>query len=121
MTYTVKANKKYVKQRKSRRSSIKFLLCAILVVFTLILISVTVKNTSASSDIKPRSKFYTSINIEQGQTLWDIAAEYSTYEYSDYNEYIDEIIAINGLKSEYIKSGDNICIPYYADKPHTDL
>lgn len=61
-------------------------------------------------------KYYTSIGIEQGDTLWDIAKEYITPEYADLQEYIDEIKELNNLGDDEIHSGQYLMIPYFAEE-----
>ncbi len=62
-----------------------------------------------------RVKKVTSIQIKQGDTLWDIAARYMSEEYDDLNEYIEEIKNSNGMVSDEIHSGNFIIVPYYTD------
>ncbi len=106
------------KRRKSRRVYEKAILITLIVFSVLLFLNLTLKNTEASPDLsEERNKYYTSINIEQGDSMWSIAATYITDEYKDYNEYIAEVMSINGLKSENIKAGGRLCIPYYASEP----
>ena len=104
---------------KSSSAAFKVFLAAFVILAACILfISVSVTSASASPEgTYKRSKYYTSISVEQGDTLWGIAASYATDEYTDYYEYIAEVMSINNMKSEHIKSGDKLCIPYYAASP----
>ena len=49
-------------------------------------------------------------------TLWDIAKEYRTEEYSDISSYIAEVREINHLSSNQITDGMYLCIPYYSEE-----
>ena len=51
----------------------------------------------------PQHKYYKSITIEQGDSLWSIAQEYHTDAYEDIQEYIDELIRLNGLKKQMMQ------------------
>ena len=51
-----------------------------------------------------------------GDTLWDIAKEYRTEEYSDISSYIAEVREINHLSSNQITDGMYLCIPYYSEE-----
>ena len=62
----------------------------------------------------PTYKYYTSIQVESGDTLWEIAEEYRTEEYEDINSYIEEVKEINHLTSSQITDGMYLCIPYYT-------
>ncbi len=60
------------------------------------------------------SKYYTSIMIEQGQSLYDIASEHITDGYDSIDQYIEEISFINRIEdTNEIHAGQYICIPYY--------
>ncbi|MCI8991375.1 MAG: LysM peptidoglycan-binding domain-containing protein [Eubacterium sp.] len=59
------------------------------------------------------SKYYTSVTIRPGDTLWSIAEEYMPEEYTDTKEYIEEIMELNHLHSYKIHSGGALVVPYY--------
>lgn len=61
-------------------------------------------------------KYYTSIQVQKGDTLWSIANTYMTEEYTSMNDYIEEICAINHIHSDHIHSGQYLTIPYYSDE-----
>lgn len=58
-------------------------------------------------------KYYKSITIEQGDSLWSIAQEYRSDAYKDTQEYIDELIQLNGLTSGIIHEGQHLIVAYY--------
>lgn len=59
-------------------------------------------------------KYYTSSVIDNDDTLWDLASEYSLG-YHDYNEYIEEVAFINHIDDiNDIRCGQTIIIPYYT-------
>lgn len=62
----------------------------------------------------PQYKYYTSIQIDQGDTLWTIAEEYC-YDSSQLKDYVREIKEINNLKSNEIHAGNYLTIVYYSD------
>ncbi len=59
-------------------------------------------------------KYFMCIDIEADDTLWTIAEEYMSEEYSSVEEYIDEVKSINNLTGDKIYSGATLVIPYYA-------
>lgn len=63
-----------------------------------------------------RYKYYTSVYVSQGDSLWSIASDYWTKEYPDVSSYIEEIKQLNQISSDTIKSGTYLCIPYYSGK-----
>ena len=58
-------------------------------------------------------KYYKSIEIKQGDTLWEIANKYMTDEYNSPQEYIDEIKELNGLTSNNIQESKHLLIAFY--------
>jgi cell division protein YceG involved in septum cleavage len=74
-------------------------------------------NALASND-KPSGqyKYYKSICIEEGDTLWDIAGDYVEGTDVDRHEYIQEICNLNCIYAEEIHAGDYIIISYYSDE-----
>ena len=71
---------------------------------------------AAAEPKAPTYKYYTSIRVYSGDTLWDIAKEYRTEEYSDISSYIAEVREINHLSSNQITDGMYLCIPYYSEE-----
>lgn len=61
-----------------------------------------------------RTKYYTSIPIQAGDTLWSIAQIYRTDEYASIQEYINELKFINNLTGDLIQQGNNLTIAYYG-------
>ncbi|MDO4343474.1 MAG: LysM peptidoglycan-binding domain-containing protein [Eubacteriales bacterium] len=88
-------------------------------IFAMVILSVSVSilfhNFSAHAEKSEAYKYYTDIRVERGDTLWDIAMEYMTEEYSSPAAYIKEVKEINQLGSE-LKSGQYLVIPYYSEE-----
>lgn len=57
-------------------------------------------------------KYYKSITIESGDTLWQIAADNMTDDFDSVEEYMYELMDMNHLKDDQIKAGDKIIIAY---------
>ena len=60
----------------------------------------------------PQYKYYKSIVIKDGDSLWSIANEYNPDKFNT-QEYIDEIKELNDLTSETIHAGQHLLIAYY--------
>ena len=73
-------------------------------------------SAKSTEDIGKRNKYYTSISIQAGDTLWSIAEEYQTEEYATLKEYVREIKYCNNLFSDRITEGKYLLIPYYAEE-----
>ena len=103
-----KAQKEAVIQK---RIVIVFCFIVAVAIFSSIFLGST--KAQAASASAP-NKYYTSIRIESGDTLWDIANEYVTDEYKDKTDYIKEVCSINHISADEIHSGQYIVVPYYA-------
>lgn len=68
--------------------------------------------TSASNGFK----YYTSVSVESGETLWSLADKYIDYNfYKDRNSYIAEVKRINHLDDNCsIRAGQTLILPYYS-------
>lgn len=58
-------------------------------------------------------KYYTSIMVERGDTLWSIALENMTPEYERIEEYIKEVRSLNYLYGDTIHAGEYLTLPRY--------
>lgn len=63
-------------------------------------------------------KYYKSIELVYGDTLWDIAEEYMNDDYDSIYDYIDELKAINGLESDDIHASRYLTVIYYDKEFH---
>lgn len=97
-------------------SSKKILIIAAIIFVSLIYISVSHKESPSSNASRASQKYFTCITVEEGDTLWDIAEEYKTEEYSSTQEYVDELLSINNLNTATIVTGTNLLVPYYEVK-----
>ena len=71
--------------------------------------------SQANEDIDDISfKYFSSIMVNYGDSLWSIAEEYSDEHYKSNTDYIAEIVKINHLSNEEIIAGQHIIIPYYS-------
>jgi LysM repeat protein len=99
------------KQGSELRRMLILIVIAISIVLTFRGISVvgkTIEQPQVSNE-----KYYTSIDIAEGDTLWSIAAEHMSDGFQDEQTYINEIIRLNHLSSEEIHAGESLIIPYY--------
>ena len=58
-------------------------------------------------------KYYKSIEIVSGDTLWDLAETHMDDNYGCVQDYIDEVKDMNGLLDDSIHDGQYLMIPYY--------
>ena len=63
-------------------------------------------------------KYYKSIVIEDGDSLWSIAEDYCTETCDDTRAYVNELKELNGLSSETIYEGQHLLVIYYDTETH---
>lgn len=109
-----------LRNRKKRQYQLQrnISICVVTCVLVLIL-SITYGNIFAqarSGDMPAACKYYTSIEVHYGETLWSIAEDYlDTGHYHDIRTYINEILQINHLSEDaFITAGQYLIIPYYS-------
>ena len=86
--------------------------------FGLVLVLVSIFVFSSFADAhNDRQKYYTSVYIENGDTLWELSETYCSVEYNNREEFIDEVMQLNHLTSNDIHSGNYLIVPYYDTKP----
>lgn len=112
---TVKKNHKSVRKsfaRKATVAGIVFVL-GIIIAFGA---GQFVQNVNAhDNDIL--HKYYTSITVQPGDSLWSIAEEHYVLGYDNTADYIEEVMHINHLEDENeIVSGSTLVIPYYSEE-----
>lgn len=66
-----------------------------------------------AKDDPVRCKYYKSIQIHSGDTLWNIAEEYMDDDYESVKDYISEVKKINKLSSDRIQDNQYLTVPYY--------
>lgn len=109
----MKRNSRARRQREATQKIITVLFCSVVAVITIC--SIMFGSISAqAAPTETTYKYYTSVQIESGDTLWAIASEYISDEYADMNEYMEEVCAINHISEDEIHAGQYIVVPYYA-------
>ncbi len=105
-----------MKSRSVIIRNVKMICISVLTAAALIIIcsmlSGTIRAQAASTE--PSYKYYKSIRIQKGDTLWSIAGSYMTAEYEDIDAYIREICALNHIEDSEIHYGQYITVPYYS-------
>ena len=76
-----------------------------------------VKSIAQDKDAVTTYKYFTSVIIEHGDTLYSLADEHTEGFDVDINNYIEEVIHINHLEDDSsIQSGQYLIIPYYSNE-----
>jgi len=105
------------RRRNTKKRRQRQLLCSFIGILVLgsVLITMSAGEINAESDLTRNTyKYYTTIYVERGDSLWSIAKEYTSKEYKHLDDYIDEVIQINHLNGSNVQHGTYICVPYYS-------
>ena len=70
-------------------------------------------NRAAAENSRRVNVFYSSYEIQPGDTLWSIADQFMTPEYSDKSAYISNIKKLNHMLDDNITEGNFIIVEYY--------
>lgn len=105
-----------VKYVRIRKRGLLFAVMITLVILGIFLIFGTggkkgTLNSSVEADTV-QQKYYTSVEIHPGDTLWSLAENYGR-RYHDYSEFIEEVRSINQLSDDRIRAGAYLFIPVY--------
>jgi len=113
---SAKANESLRKREAVVRRQRGILALTIILVIAFGILLGTSINALASSDkdISSYNKYYVSIRVESGDTLWTIADEYIDGFNLSKNDYIAEVSQINQISEDEIHAGDYIVVPYYS-------
>ena len=111
-----RANESLRKREVVVRRQKKVLAIVLLIFVSLGVLLGTSMNALASSkaDVASYNKYYKSVRIEAGDTLWTIADEYIADLNIDKQEYIAEICEINDIYEDEIHAGDYVVVAYYS-------
>lgn len=102
---------------RKEKVGVKGLLVAVFITgFLVFLLFQTSNIANAGTPNSVRHKYYTSVEIESGSSLWEIAEEYMTEEYDSVEDYIKEVKQINHLTEDLIYEGAYLCVPYYSSE-----
>ena len=108
-------HRRSIKRKQQQRLFLTWTISGMLVI--LILCSVFAMNANAKTTEQdtPMYKYYTSVQIMNGDSLWSIAESYTDGSVSEILDCIEEIKSINQLsRFEKIKAGEFLIVPYYS-------
>lgn len=101
----------------ARRKRLKKIEAAAFIILLIAIFSAIIFTSIVKAQEKRKTdtarKGYMYITVECGDTLWDIAAQYSDEHYNSVYQYIREMKELNGLTSDSIHAGAKLIIPVY--------
>lgn len=105
---------------KNNHSNIAFGRWAAIVLFMvalfLIVLFVLPERSAAAGNSTGGTYTITSVQIMEGDSLWSLASQYYTEEYSSITDYIEEIKRMNGLSSDVLYEGNYLLVPHFIAK-----
>ena len=103
--------------RRERRRKCLMGAAVMITTFCLILICSFSYNT-IRSNANDGYKYYTSITVGVGESLWEISGNYmDEAHYDSKKDYIAEVCSINHLKeADDITAGQTLIVPYYSSE-----
>ncbi len=106
-----RANRKRARALAKRRMVLLLMTILFITIGTIIFGSCF--TLAKDNDTESSYKYYTSITIQEGDSLWSIAEEYRSEHYESIQDYIDELVVLNDLTSETIHAGQHLMVAYY--------
>ncbi len=112
--------KERARQKRARQIVKRRMVILLTTVFLIVIGCVIFGSIFSSAHVSAEGqevRYYKSIEIQKGDTLWDIAEEYASDIYYDSTQdYVDELKEINNLTSDTIHSGRHLIVVYYGQK-----
>ena len=84
------------------------------IILTILVAFCVFGNRAAAENSREVNTYYTSYEIQDGDTLWTIADQFMTPENSDKDAFISNIKRMNHMLDDNIQSGNYLVIEYYA-------
>ncbi|MDE5823667.1 MAG: LysM peptidoglycan-binding domain-containing protein [Lachnospiraceae bacterium] len=120
MNNTDYATKALINRQKRKRQVRYHIIAVILSLFLILTISflfISFSTEANDMEHQPSNKYYKSVEISKGDTLWSIANDnFDSAHYKDINEYVTEVKKLNALNSDNIIAGSHVIVPYYASE-----
>lgn len=107
-----KQKNKVKRLRHFRRQCFLVLLTVLLILFLTVSYHAILSKATTGENIS--YKYYTSIEIAYGDSLWSIADKYAGEEYDSAEDYVHEVMKINHLQEEVLIAGQYLVVPYYS-------
>lgn len=101
------------RERELRRHITLFMLSAV-IILALSVSAGSFISRAQGSDSETYYKYFTSVRIMSGDTLWSLAETYADENFESKTAFIKEVARTNHLLDENIKEGDYLIIPYYS-------
>jgi cell division protein YceG involved in septum cleavage len=103
------------RERKVRHQKRFIVFSGVLILSIMILLGTSIHAFAGSKhEPQPVYKYYTSVRVEKGDTLWSVADKYMDASQTDKASYIREISELNHLSDDEIRAGEYLVVAYYS-------
>ena len=82
------------------------------IILTIVLAFIFYSNRAVAENSRPVYTYYTSYEIQPGDTLWSIADQFMGPDYTDKQDFISNIKSMNHLLDDDITAGNYLVIEY---------
>ncbi len=96
--------------KKVSRDKFNLMILATIIIVTILVVCSSLLTSAEEETILNSDKYYSSVQIESDDTLWDIAKRYNEDEEISTKEYVEEIMQVNGLETDTIYAGQYIIV-----------
>ncbi len=112
------AYKKHLRRKQILKKRITTAIMTLCMVTLFTIFYFSIRSSANVGDSSTLYKYYTSVTLESGDSLWDIADTYIDYsKYKSKEQYIKEIKNINHIEDPSIlQKGESIIVPYYSSE-----
>ncbi|SEK34199.1 MULTISPECIES: LysM peptidoglycan-binding domain-containing protein [unclassified Butyrivibrio] len=110
-------NNKKRREIQLRRRVVTFCVSVSVIIFLALILSFSFKSDASSSDDHQQYRYYSSVSIASGDSVYSIAEKYmDDLHYRDINELAHDIASINRISTNTdLVAGSKIFVPYYDD------
>lgn len=99
------------KMTAKRRIIIRVIILAI-IIFAVIFGGVIIRRNVAAASVGQKTRYYTSVQLRSGDSLWSIADRYCP-DGVEIRSYIEELRRLNGIENDRALSSDSYISVYY--------
>lgn len=112
-----KAERRCRRYRRYRRYMATGFMAGVVTVMLVLVICFGLGSFYSSAQEEPESlKYYKSLEIKDGDSLWSIAEEYMNDNYESIYDYMAELVELNQLEDyeiDHLQEGDYLTVVYY--------
>lgn len=111
------AHRQSVRAIRRKRAVKRQLITALILFFTVLTSVLIISNCLRANQVKASSAkaeniYYKTVEVEEGDTLWDLADRYMGEKSFSRQEYIEQVKELNHLSGDTIESGAYLMVPY---------